>query len=995
MSLDGPVVCPNFTSRDNELDSLRQVAARVADGLGQVVLVSGEAGIGKSRLVQELCDGLADQGWLIHHGNSFERDRVVPFAPFLDALHTILATLSPGEVERLLGPALPDLAQLLPELGAHARDSDTVPVQVKRRIHFALGSVFSQLAATQPLLLVLEDLHWADDSSLEVLAALARRIPRERILLIGTFREDEISPELRTLLSELDRSRTSLELRLNRLPPDGVAAMLMAIFKSDRPPRTDVVEAIYSLTEGNPFFVEELVRSLPWRDDDFWTHASSARGRSLEPRLPRSIQDAVSERTDRLSPQARQVLALAAVAGRRFGFQLLQELAGHDESKLLSLIKELVAAQLVVEVERRGDQFAFRHALTREAVYQQLLGRERRGLHRRIADTLEQGFATPLEPRLEDLAYHFSEAGVWDKAFTYAERAGKRAAGLYAQTSAVEHYTRALEAAQRQGIAAPRSLLRARGLGYGHLGNFDLARADHEAALEAARLDGDQRDEWQALMDLGFLWAGRAYQQTHSCFDEALDLARRLDDPPVLAHSLNRVGNWHVNVEQPAVGERYHREALAIFERLDDRYGLAETLDLLGLARYMQADLIEAVVYRDRAIALFRDLEDRVGLTTALAHRAASVTTYHSATAAALAQFQREAPLIAEEALRLAQASGLRDSEAFARMILAGVLGRMGEYARAFAEVEMALRIADDIDHHQWMCASHYTLAEMYRELLDPRAAHEHFDEALRLAREVGSGNWTTVISGSLASMLLSSGDTTVAAALLRQFAVDDTRPETMGQRQVRLAAAELALSQGDAERALRLLDALCGSGETPTAPDVDLVRGRALRLAGRPVDAEAALHAALAHAASNQLVSVTWRAQSELAATLEAQGLRAEADAARTRALESVEGIVNRLPDAYPRAVFRTEAHRAIGIGARTRQRLARGPHGLTTRERQVAVLIAAGHTNRAIAEQLVVSERTVESHVSGILAKLGFSTRAQIAAWATAQALSASQPG
>jgi predicted ATPase len=167
-------------------------------------------------------------------------------------------------MERLLGPALPDLAQLLPELAAHAQASDAVPLQGKRRIHFALSSVFSQLAARQPLLLLLEDLPWADDSSLEVVAALAGRIPRERILLIGTYREDEISPALRTLLNELDRSRAALELRLNRLQPDGVGAMLSAIFKRDRPLRTDVVDAIYSLTDGNPFFVEELVRSLPW-----------------------------------------------------------------------------------------------------------------------------------------------------------------------------------------------------------------------------------------------------------------------------------------------------------------------------------------------------------------------------------------------------------------------------------------------------------------------------------------------------------------------------------------------------------------------------------------------------------------------------------------------------------------------------------------------------------------------------------------------------------
>jgi tetratricopeptide (TPR) repeat protein len=275
---------------------------------------------------------------------------------------------------------------------------------------------------------------------------------------------------------------------------------------------------------------------------------------------------------------------------------------------------------LVAEVDNRADQFAFRHALTRQAVYEPLLGRERRALHRRVGETIEQLFAGAAEPRLEDLAYHFSEAGDWAKALVYAERAGERADALYAPAAAVEHYARAMEAARRQAMPVPPRLHRARGLAYERLGTFDLAWADHEAALVAARVAGDRHAEWQALLDLGFLWAGRAYEQTRAYFAEALGLARALDDPPALARSLNRVGNWHVNVEQPAEGERHHREALAIFEHLDDRRGIAETLDLLGLAEYMRGNPVEAVGYLDRAIALFRELDDRASLTSALAH---------------------------------------------------------------------------------------------------------------------------------------------------------------------------------------------------------------------------------------------------------------------------------------------------------------------------------------------------------------------------------------
>ena len=390
------------------------------------------------------------------------------------------------------------------KLGARPPDSDADPQQEKRRIFFALGHVFSQLAARQPLLLILEDLHWADDTTLEVLAMVARRIPRERILLLGTYRNDEVSRGLGSVLNELDRSRASLELRLDRLVRAGVAVMLQAIFKLDRPVRNDIVDAIYALTEGNPFFVEELIRSQ--RDDARGTDDSSTFLRAHELRLPRSIQDAVLQRTSRVSPQAREVLVLAAVAGRRFEFELLQALTGYQESELLKLMKELIAAQLVVEEDNRGDQFAFRHALTCETVYQQLLGRERRGLHQRIAVTLEQLVATSHQPRLEDLAYHYSEAGVWNKALAYAERAGQRTDSRTrrpARRISIRVHLKLLDgkAFRRRGISSARG-----GAAHGQLGNFELARADHEAALVVARLEGDRQAQRQALMDLGFLW---------------------------------------------------------------------------------------------------------------------------------------------------------------------------------------------------------------------------------------------------------------------------------------------------------------------------------------------------------------------------------------------------------------------------------------------------------------------------------------------------------
>jgi predicted ATPase len=206
--------------------------------------------------------------------------------------------------------------------------------------------------------------------------------------------------------------------------------MLSAIFELRRSVFTvlpltqgDLLDALYALTEGNPFLVEELLKSLIEAGDIVYEHGYWQRKEAGEWHIPRSVQDAVDLRTAQLSEGARQVLSLAAVAGRHFDFALLQALTKHDEAQLLRLLKELIAAQLLVE--ESAERFAFRHALTRQAVTAQLLGRERKALRRTIAETLEHLYASSIEAHSADLAYHFFEAGAWEQALLYGQRAGE------------------------------------------------------------------------------------------------------------------------------------------------------------------------------------------------------------------------------------------------------------------------------------------------------------------------------------------------------------------------------------------------------------------------------------------------------------------------------------------------------------------------------------------------------------------------------------------
>jgi DNA-binding CsgD family transcriptional regulator/tetratricopeptide (TPR) repeat protein len=932
-------------------EALDRFVEEVGPTHGQTILISGEAGIGKSRLLASLRTRAEAVGARVILGCSFERDRALPYAPFVDALRAFLGPLEPTQAFELLGA---DLASLLPELGVTGQPEDD-PRQKHERVIESLVRLLTGLASRHKLLMLfVEDLHWADSTSLEAFGILARRLSDQPVLLVGTFRDEQVEPGLESLLADLERARLPTELRLRRLDRQQVEAMLRAIFGVARAD-PDLARRVFDLTDGNPLFVEEVLRS------------------PNELRLPRTIRDAVQRRTARLSAQAKQIVVLAAVSGRRFEFPLLQQVAGVEESTLIDAVKELMSAQLVVE--ESGDRFAFRHALTREAICARLLARERRVLHRRIADVLEQ---QALDGRAEDLAYHFFEAEDWHKAAEYAERAGLRAQSLYAADTAAEHFSLAIEATGRLHAPVPGRLYRQRALAHETIGAFDNARADYETSLAAARNVGDRLLECQALVDLGFLWASRDYTRTGRLLGDALVLARELDQPAMLAAALNRVGNWHTNVEQPARAADYHREALSIFEAQGDAAGLAQTLDLLALATAFGGDLAEAVSLWDQAIAMHRERNDRFALASSLSVRAVAggggMTWHVSPTTIEAAQ---SALASAEEALHITREIGWRAGEAFACHCLAQPLSSLGAYARALDVARTGLEVAGEIGHQEWQCAMHLVVGTLLRDIGQSGDAREHAEAAFVVARSIGSMYWTRVTGAALMELRTCRAELEAAERIERELLLPNTEPpSTTASRELCLAAARLALARGDLPRARSMLDGMRAGGSTPV---LELLFGEVLLASGLSADAEQVVRGALEVAEASGYRARLWQLYGLLARILAAQGRRSEAETARASAGVVVSAIAEDLPDTS-RGTFVGMVHRTVGVLAR---RGGRNDSGLSQREREVAELLGEGLSNHAIAERLVIGERTVESHVSAVLAKLHLSNRAQIAAF------------
>ncbi len=467
-----------------------------------------------------------------------------------------------------------------------------------------------------------------------------------------------------------------------------------------------------------------------------------------------------------------------------------------------------------------------------------------------------------------------------------------------------------------------------------------------------------------------------------------------MDDPLTLAHSFNRLGNWHLNIEQPLEALRYHQEALATFQGVNDQHGLAETLDLLGQAHYLSGDLVQGTAYYQQAVALFQQLDDRKGLVSSLTELTVACGIDMMGPTLLILSFD-ESLRYGEQALKIARDIGQRSAEAQALFNLGLILGTRGEYARALEMVQEGLSIAEQIEHRQWLTYGHFGLGALYLDLLNLPTAQQHLEQALVLAHEIGSGYWIRIVSGLLALVYLAQQDVTHAESILTDAPGPDTPPQTIGQWLVWYAHAELALASGDPGLALEIVGQLSASNRNLSRghgnPRLSKVRGEALAALQRGTEAEAALQAAQETARTQGLRPLLWRICVALGKFYQTQVRQEEAEQSFSTARALIKELAANLPGEHLREHFLSQAtvmlpqKRPLPPGRAARQALG----GLTAREREVAAWIAQGKSTREIAETLVVSERTVKTHVSNIMFKLGVHSRRQIMAWAVEKGL------
>ncbi len=588
-----------------------------------------------------------------------------------------------------------------------------------------------------------------------------------------------------------------------------------------------------------------------------------------------------------------------------------------DESRLLSHLRELVDAQLINAAS--AEAFAFRHALTREAVYATLLKRQRVVYHALVADVLEElsGRDAPLAARAADLAYHYREAANWPKALEYAHRAGEQAQSLYAPREAAQHFTHALAAGRQLGQPPDLRLLRARGQAYDTLGEFELARADYELGLRLARASGAAPAEWQALLDLGFLWAGRDYARTGEYLQQALEQARAIGDPFTVAHSLNRIGNWLTNTGRSPEGLQAHREALEIFRRQDSVLDEAATHDLMGMAYSFAGDGLSAKAQVEQAIEQFRQAGDKRGLVSNLAAHCTLASETDIQTWTGQSEQSCRAEMV--EALELAGQIGWLAGQALVQWTMGFCLSAFGELGEALAQAKAARQTAAEIEHRQWTIAAEFTLGRIYTLLLAPEEALRHLQAARPLAIELGSVWWISSVTAVAALAHLQLGQPqvavgelqTVASALGLEADWPARPPRTLTERYLCWAWAETALAGGQPLEALQAADRILNSAVNPNQepiPHLLKLKGEALAALNHFAAAEIVLSQALAGAQAHQARPIIWQIHRDRARLARQQGRADEAERELAAARAAIEELASTV-DQPEREVFRGRA--------------------------------------------------------------------------------------
>ena len=844
-----------LVGRRAELYQLEKSLQLLEGGQGSIVLLCGEQGIGKTRLGKEVVLRARTAGMQILYGAAHEQEGHLPYGPIIEAIRSILDQQMVNMLQKQLGHLFKDLTRILPELATTGpllaqQQFEMELGQERQRLFDAIAMSFKIFSQGTPLVIFLEDLHAAGESSLQLLHYLARQVAEASILILCTVREEALQrgTPIAQFCKEFEHSRLGQKINLMRLTKQETHKLCLQLLGGDEL-NPQLSETLYNLTEGHAFFIQELVLTLKQsgkleqQHGGHWSFPANSRLA-----IPASIREVVGLRLEQLSSETYRLAGLASIIGREFNHDLLRRTAQCQETTLLDLLDELLQKFLIEETQ---TGYRFLHEITRQVIYDELSTHRRTWLHGQVAQALEEITPDQLAEQAAILVHHFERAGQSETAFHYLIQAGDWARSTYATREALDHYHHALNLHRQYTDLAGVStidLLERRAQTYLALSDFDAAIADLEKLLSLNREDSDAYREGEALYQLGIAhyWAHRLAQAT-TYLNQALALAKRIDATDLYTKSVR------------------------LRDILDSTKGNIRPKDITEEAEG-PADLQDLPAEEHWGRAMLAHL--RSDFETAIHHAHACID--------------------------------LGKSFANTFLILGGyfVLGMSkassGDYQPALENLTYALDLSTTAEDRFWRARLLNTIGWVYRELFNWEQAIQ-FDEASLVLARSGEPRLTEAEGNALANLatdyLLLEEYDPVQKYLDEGLTPSENEPFMRWRYHTRMMVIKgrLALVNGDLSGALLAADeALSMARDTRARKNIARscrLRGEALMASGEIDRARAALNHSLSIGTSLKSPTLRWPCHLVLAELEEQAG---NLDLAQTHYLEAAAVLLN-----------------------------------------------------------------------------------------------------
>ena len=718
-----------LVGRAREVLQLHERWDLAMQGHGQLVLISGEPGVGKTRLAHDLVMHARDKGATILKGGSYEYEASTAYLPFVEALRDWVRACDGESLRAALGSTASEIAKLAPEietkLPAMQPNPALPPSEERSRLFDNVARLLQRLSAAHGLLLVIDDLHWADQGTLSLLHYLLRHLRNERFLVLAAYRDVELdrAHPLAASLVEWNRQRLATRISLGRLSQDATGALLAALF-GESSISAGLTGAMYRETEGNPFFLEEVVKSLIEQGQIFRANGRWERKDVSELAIPQSVKEAIGRRLNRLSEATTDVLHAAAAVGKRFPFSELALVVTASEDQLLDALDEACAAQLLRA--EADDWFAFTHDKIREVLYEELNPIRRRRLHQRIGEALEAFYARD-DSHAPDLAHHFSESGDLARSLRYSTVAARQMEALFAYTDALRYYERSLECAESLELPDQLALLHgAIGDVHAHRGQYGDVFEHYQRAL-ALTPTAEARAALKSKMGATYVHVGdaRGLAMLREALQE-LDPATQVGE---MARATAMIGRHHHNHAQHTQALEYLERARALAEPLDDTHMLLQIYMYIAGAHQHFADYDRADEWARRLI----ELGERKNNPEAIG----SGYEYLAENAVARGNW-RDVLSFAAEDRRIADKIGALDRFGWSEMCRASALRNLGDLTEAAAAARQGVSLSEKTGDLRLAVFALAVLACIATDMEDDEEARTAADSGIALADQLG-----------------------------------------------------------------------------------------------------------------------------------------------------------------------------------------------------------------------------------------------------------------